>query len=165
MIHYRMTRYRLLAAILLFAASVSVAAGQAIELRGAFETPFVLDRAALQAMARTKASANDHGKPGVWEGVPLRDVLERAGAPLGEKLRGRATTMVVVLAAADGYRTVFALAEFDPAFGNLDALLADTRDGKPLDAKEGPYRLVLPTHQRQARSIRQITSIELRALP
>lgn len=155
----------LLAAVLLLVAGTGSAAAQTIELRGEFDTPFVLDREALRAMARTKASANDHGRQGLWEGVHLRDVLTRAGAPLGEKLRGAATTMVVVIGAADGYRSVFALAEFDPAFGNLDAVLADTRDGHALDAAEGPYRLVLPTHKRQARSVRQITWIALQTLP
>lgn len=159
-----MIRFRIL--LLLSSLGIaSVVPAQTIELRGEFETPFALDRDALHAMARTKTSANDHGRQGLWEGVHLREVLERAGAPLGERLRGGATTMVVVVGAADGYRSVFALAEFDAAFGNLEAVLADTRDGQPLDAKEGPFRLVLPTHKRQARSVRQITWIELRALP
>ena len=151
--------------IVLLATIAPVASAQTIELRGEFATPFLLDAEALRAMTRTKASANDHGNQGMWEGVHLRDVLTRAGAPMGEALRGRATTMVLVVGAADGYRSVFALAELDPDFGNLDAVLADTRDGKPLDAKEGPYRLVLPHHKREARSVRQITWIELRALP
>ncbi len=62
---------------------------------------------------------------------------------------------------ADGYRSAFALAEFDAAFGNLEAVLADTRDGKPLGPAEGPFRLVLPTDARQARAVRQITRVEL----
>jgi DMSO/TMAO reductase YedYZ molybdopterin-dependent catalytic subunit len=140
-------------------------AAQAIELRGEFATPFALDAQALRAMSRVKTSTNDHGRQGMWEGVHLREVLARAGAPLGADLRGRATATVVIVGAADGYRSVFALAEFDPAFGHLDAILADTRDGRPLDAKEGPYRLVLPTHKRQTRSVRQVTWIELRTLP
>lgn len=63
--------------------------------------------------------------------------------------------------AADGYRVVFVLAEFDPAFGNSGALRTDRRDGKPLDAKEGPYRLVVPREQRAGRWIRQLTRVDL----
>jgi hypothetical protein len=38
-------------------------------------------------------------------------------------------------------KVVFALAEFDPDFTNREILLADKRDGKPLGAKEGPWRI------------------------
>ena len=42
------------------------------------------------------------------------------------------------------YRVVFALAEVDPAFAVRDIILADKRDGKPLDAKEGPRATIGP---------------------
>ena len=47
----------------------------------------------------------------------------------------------LVVEAADGYRAVFALPELDPAFSDRVILLADRRDGKPLDGKEGPLRV------------------------
>jgi hypothetical protein len=52
--------------------------------------------------------------------------------------------------AADGYRVVIALPEIDPAFTNKQILLAFLRDGKPLDQKEGPYRIVIPDEKRMA---------------
>lgn len=137
------------------------AASARIELAGAFSAPFVLNAESMATLTRVKVAANDHGVAATWEGVRLQDVLLRAGAPLGDQLRGRATALVVRISAADGYRSAFALAEFDAAFGNLEAVLADSRDGKPLSPAEGPFRLVLPTHARQARSVRQITKIEL----
>lgn len=63
--------------------------------------------------------------------------------------------------AADGYRVVFALAEFDTEFGNAGAVLADRRDGKALDAKEGPFRLVIAREKRAGRWVRQMNQIEL----
>lgn len=55
------------------------------------------------------------------------------------------------------------LAEFDPAFGASGAILADSRDGKPLDAHEGPFRIVVPEEKRQGRWVRQVTGIALRS--
>jgi hypothetical protein len=56
---------------------------------------------------------------------------------------------------------VFALAEVDPAFAVRDIIIADKRDGKALDAKEGPLRIVAPGDKRAARWIRQVTALRL----
>jgi len=40
-------------------------------------------------------------------------------------------------------------------------ILADHRDGKPLDAHEGPLRIVVPGDKRGARWIRGVTSLEV----
>ena len=70
----------------------------------------------------------------------------------------------MLVEAADGYKVVFALAEIDPDFATREVLLADKRDGKPLDAKEGPYRIVAPGDKRPARWIRQITAFKIVAV-
>ncbi|MEI9964927.1 MAG: hypothetical protein WDM92_09635 [Caulobacteraceae bacterium] len=57
------------------------------------------------------------------------------------------------------------LAETDPAMRPDPVLVADRKDGKPLDAHEGPFRLVVPGDKRPARSARSIVKIEIRALP
>jgi DMSO/TMAO reductase YedYZ molybdopterin-dependent catalytic subunit len=97
----------------------------------------------------------------VYSGVPMRDLLTKIGAPLGERMRGPALRMAVVFHASDGYATVFALAEFDEAFSDRQLILADAQDGKPLPANAGPYRLVVPGDKRAARWARMITSIEV----
>lgn len=97
----------------------------------------------------------------VYSGVPMRDLLAKLNAPLGERMRGPALRMAVVFHAADGYVTVFALAEFDEAFSDRQLILADAQDGKPLPANAGPYRLVVPGDKRAARWARMITSIEV----
>ena len=45
---------------------------------------------------------------------------------------------------------MIALPEIDPAFTTKPILLALLRDGKPLDEKEGPYRIVIPAEKRMA---------------
>jgi hypothetical protein len=71
---------------------------------------------------------------------------------------------VLLVRAADGYRAVFALAEVDPAFATRKITLADKRDGKPLDSKEGPFRIVAPGDKRAARWVRQVIELRLIAV-
>jgi hypothetical protein len=73
-------------------------------------------------------------------------------------------TEVLVVEAADGYKTVFALAEVDPAFAVREIILADKRDGKALDTKEGPLRIVAPGDKRAARWVRQVTALRIIAV-
>jgi hypothetical protein len=42
-------------------------------------------------------------------------------------------------------------------------LVADTMNGKPLDARTGPFRLVVSDDKRPARSVRNLVSLELKA--
>lgn len=126
-----------------------------------FAQPQSFSKEALAAFPRQQVEAKDHGTAARWDGVAMLELLRRAGAPLDKALRGAALGKCVVVHAADGYRVVFALAEFDTEFGNNGALLADRRDDKPLDAKEGPFRLVLPREQRAGRWVRQVNEIEL----
>jgi hypothetical protein len=132
-----------------------------LRLADGFATPLQVDASVLASLPRRSVDASDHGTPARWEGVDVADLLRKAGAPLDKALRGDNLAKCVLFSAADGYRVVFALAEFDAAFGNSGALLADTRDGKPLAAGEGPYRLVVPREQRAGRWIRQLTRVDL----
>jgi hypothetical protein len=68
---------------------------------------------------------------------------------------------VIVLEAHDGYRVAVALLEVDPATTERLALVADRRDGQPLDEKEGPFRLVIPDDKRPVRWIRMIRTIRV----
>ncbi len=73
-------------------------------------------------------------------------------------------TEALLVEATDGYKVVFALAEVDPAFATREILLADKRDGKPLEAKEGPLRIVAPGDKRPARWVRQVTTFRIVAV-
>ena len=68
---------------------------------------------------------------------------------------------VLVVGAIDGYKVAFALAEIDPAFATREIVLADRRDGKPLDDKEGPLRVVAPGDKRPARWVRQVITLRI----
>jgi hypothetical protein len=39
--------------------------------------------------------------------------------------------------------------------------LAQVKDGKSLDDKEGPYRIVIPDEKRMARWVRQVTRLRI----
>ena len=108
---------------------------------------------------RVTVPANEHGSAGTYDGIYLRDLLSEAKVPAGNAIRGDMLAWTVTLEAGDGYRVVFALAEIDPAFRERVFLLADMRDGKPLDAKQGPLRLIVPDESRPARWIRQVVRI------
>jgi hypothetical protein len=68
---------------------------------------------------------------------------------------------VLVVGAIDAYKVAFALAEVDPAFATREIVLADRRDGKPLDDKEGPLRVVAPGDKRPARWVRQVITLRI----
>ncbi|MGO9516171.1 MAG: molybdopterin-dependent oxidoreductase [Candidatus Korobacteraceae bacterium] len=113
-------------------------------------------------LPQVKVSAKDHdGKNREYAGVGLRDILTQAGVATGNDVRGKELADYVVVEAADGYRVVFSLAELDPDFGNTQVLVAESVDGQPLAAKEGPLRLVVPGDKRQARWVRMVTRISV----
>jgi hypothetical protein len=117
-----------------------------------------LTRADLEALPHikvtTKASAT-------FEGVALGALLAKAGVGFGETLRGKRMASCLLVEAADGYRAVIALPELDPAFTDKQIVLAFLKDGRPLDDKEGPYRIVIPDEKRMARWVRQVTTLKI----
>jgi len=115
-------------------------------------------------LSRQSLSLTAHGETHVYEGPTLASVLERLDAPLGQRLRGEALKTFVVVRAADGYVVVFSLAEIDPAMSPTAVILANETDGAPLSAEEGPLRLIVEGDARPARSVRQVTAIELRTV-
>ncbi len=108
----------------------------------------------------TRAKLNVDGNA-EYEGVLLPDLLQSVGVVFGKELKGPRAASVVVLEAADGYRTVLALLEIDSATTDKRVLLADKRNGKTLDAKEGPFRLVIPDEKRPVRWIRMVRTIKI----
>jgi DMSO/TMAO reductase YedYZ molybdopterin-dependent catalytic subunit len=132
-----------------------------LKIGGAVSTPVTLTGGDLKNMPRkTLRVFNPHDKKNeVYEGVLLEDLLRKAGAPLGEKLRGPSMALYVLVEAGDGYRVVFALAELDSGFLDSQVIVADTMDGAPLGENQGPFKLVAPHEKRPARWIRMLKSI------
>jgi len=159
--------HRLGRAVLLLSLSSTAAIAQTspataqLKIGGAVATPLTLTVADLKTMPRTTLHVtNTHEKKTeTYEGVLLEELLRRAGASQGEKLRGPLMTSYVIAEAEDGYRVVFALAELDSAFLDSQVLVADTVDGAPTGPKQGPFRLVAPHEKRPARWVRMLKSI------
>jgi hypothetical protein len=112
-------------------------------------------------LARHDTTVSAHEVSGRYSGVALTDVLGLVGAPLADSLRGKALATYVLVEASDGYRVIFSIAELDSRFTDRVVLLADSKDGQPLDASEGPYRLIVPGEKRPARWARQVVRISL----
>jgi hypothetical protein len=94
-----------------------------------------------------------------YEGALLEELLPSDGVPQGELLRGSSMATYVIAEAEDGYRAVFSLVELDSGILESDVIVADTMNGAPLAAKEGPFRLVAPHEKRPARWVRMLQSI------
>jgi DMSO/TMAO reductase YedYZ molybdopterin-dependent catalytic subunit len=133
-----------------------------LSVGGDVRTPLSITPAELKAMARTTVEVKDEdGRAVKYEGVLVGELLKRAGATLGSDMRGNAMTTYVLASASDGYQVLFSLAELDPAFTSSTIIVADTVDGKPLFAYQGPFRIVSPRDTRAARSIRMLQRLDV----
>ncbi len=161
----------ILAASLFFLAPMQHATAQmaheaatTLHIAGAGLTPQSLTLPDFKALPHTTITAhNGHTNTDEsYSGVPLTSLLAKAGAPTGKDLHGKALSDYIVVTGSDGYKAVLALAETDPGFHPGDVLVADTLNGQPLDAKTGPFKLVVSEDKRPARSVHSLVSIELK---
>jgi len=131
-----------------------------------YHDPAGLSLAELKALPHTTVTVhNPHTNADeTYSGVRVADILAPLGVPLGKELHGEALTNYIVATGSDGYQAVFALAEVDPSFHPGEVLVARAMNGKPLDAHSGPLKLVVTEDKRPARSVRNLTTIELRLL-
>jgi DMSO/TMAO reductase YedYZ molybdopterin-dependent catalytic subunit len=143
--------------------SCSSAGDVLLRVGGDVVRPLTLSTAEFNTLPRQVVRVTDHhGHAFVFERVALSAILRLAGVPLGKELRGTTLLTYVIVAAADGYRVVFALPELDPAFTDRVILLADRQDDQPLAAADGPLRLVVPGEKRPARWVRQVIELTIR---
>ncbi len=156
-------RHRLLLPALLFAllAQGGLASCQQLTIQTENGKPTVLTRADIEALPHVKVSTSASGASATFEGVALEAVLEKAGVEFGSSLKGNRLASCLLAGAADNYRVVIALPELDPAFTDKQVVLAFLKDGKALDEKEGPYRIVIPDEKRMARWVRQVTTLKV----
>jgi len=130
---------------------------------GDVPSPRTVTASDLAALPRRTARVQEHQQaPADYQGVRLEDLLAQAGMELGPALRGPALAQYILISAADGYRVVLAVAEADSDFTDREIILADRKDGAPLDSYEGPCRLLVIGEKRPARWVRQVTRIEVR---
>ena len=144
------------------AAQAAAPASSTLKVTGEVRTPLSLSPDELKAMPRKRVEVKDEdGRAVAYEGVLVGEILKRAGAKVGSDMRGNAVATYVVASASDGYQVVFSLAEVDPVFTGSEVIVADTIDGKPLFAYQGPFRIVAPRDTRPARSIRMLERLEV----
>lgn len=123
-----------------------------------------MDAGTRASLPRSGVSAIAHGKELACEGVSLPDLLRNAHAlPAG--LDGPALASYVLVAARNGHRVVYSLAELDPALGGNLVLLADRCNGQALADEDGPLRLIAPGESNPARWVRQVHSITVVRAP
>jgi hypothetical protein len=121
----------------------------------------VLERSDIESLPHVKVTTHGSDTSATFEGVALSTILEKAGIELGHSIRGKRLASCLLVEAADGYRAVIALPEIDPDFTDKQVVLAFFEDGKPLDRKAGPYRIVIPDEKRMARWVRQVTKLKI----
>ena len=133
-----------------------------LTVTGEVSKPLKLTANDLMKLPRQSVKAKDHGgTEAEFEGVPLVEILREAGVKFGQDLKGPALATYLVVEASDGYRAVFALPELDPTFNDRIILLADRRDGQPLDAKHGPLRVVVPGEKKASRWVRTVVTLRV----
>lgn len=145
----------------------SQAATAYLEVTGDVPHPRTFQEQEWKQLKHVSISAtNTHDKKtSTYEGVPLLDLLQQAGVPAGENLRGKALATTIIITANDGYQVAFSIAELDASIGNHQVIVADREDGKPLPPNVGPLRLVSPDDKRPARWVRMVKSIRVVANP
>ena len=152
----------LLAALLLASIAGHAQSKASFRVEGEVLKPLTLTQDDLLKWKPAEAKGKDHdGKEHVFKGVRLVDVLDSAGVTLGGKLRGKNLAKYILVKAADGYEVIFSLPEIDPEFTSQTVLLAYEVDGHPLAKGEGPFRMVVPSDKKQARWIRELTTIKV----
>ena len=154
-------RFLILAVLFAFSMPAAQAWAQQLTIQNDDGKQTVLSRADLEALPHVKVQATAHDVSATFEGVAVKTVLEKAGVAFGEGMRGKRLASCLLVEAADGYRVVIALPEMDPGFTDKQVVLAFLKDGKAMDSKEGPYRIVIPDEKRPARWIRQVTGLKI----
>src|ERR1700721_2014789 len=107
------------------------ASSQQLTIQNEAGNKTVLSRADSEALPREKVTTAAAGSTATFEGIMLRDVLEKAGVSLGESVRGKRIASYLLVEAADGYRVVFALPEINPGFTTKKFVLPLKREDRP----------------------------------
>jgi DMSO/TMAO reductase YedYZ molybdopterin-dependent catalytic subunit len=151
----------LLASVLVMCVTCCAASAQSfIQVTGEVTKTLKLYEADMAKMNRVSVTLTDKdGKDHSYTGVPVLDLLNKAGVTTGKELRGKNLTKYVLVKCSDGYQVLFALAEMDTALSKKKIILATQADGKPLPAGKGPFRLVVPGEGRPARSCFQVVEL------
>lgn len=157
---------RLFVLLLLFVYKAHAQQEPTLSITGEVQTPLTLRLSDLKAMEQVTYTANDReGTENRFKGVPLVELLRKAGVTTGRELRGENLVKYVLVSAADGYEVLYALPEIDPDFTDQVIFLALEKNDAALPASEGPFRMIVPNDKRPARWVREVRHITVRFAP
>lgn len=91
-----------------------------------------------------------------YGGVRMSDLLAQAGAPIDD-----ASIDIAVRSYVTANDEVFSLAELMPGLHEGEILVADSVDGHPLAAADGPFMLVVSADKRRVRWVKRLQWIKL----
>lgn len=132
-----------------------------LTVTGAVKQPGTFDLTALKALPVVTRTVGAN----TYTGVSLWDFLNTTvGLATNPAVKNDVLAMYVVATGSDGYKTLVALGEVEPAFGNQPDLIAYAVDGAPLGAN-GFARLVIPNDGKAGRYVSKLTSLEVFAAP
>ena len=135
-----------------------------IKVEGEVTQSLKLYQSDLEKMKRVTVKYKGHDSIAhSYTGVPVLEILNRAGVTLGKQLHGKDLAKFLLVSAADGYQVVFSLAELDTSFNEKEIILADKMDNKPIPANPGAFQLIVPGEKRPARSCREVVSFIIRS--
>ena len=135
-----------------------------IKVTGEVTQPLTLSAADLVNMHRVTVVGKDkNGTSHNYTGVPVADILNKAGVTTGAQLRGKSLTKYLLVTCADGYQVIFSLAELDSDFTDRVVILADQLEGQPLPAGMGPFRIIVPGEKKPARNSFRVVSFTIRS--
>jgi DMSO/TMAO reductase YedYZ molybdopterin-dependent catalytic subunit len=140
------------------AAAQSPAQGPVLSLEGKVKQPqhWTLDD--LKKMQAEHADVSYQTERGPvtasYTGVLLWSLMDQAGG-IDDTTRNAVVRHMIRITATDKYVVVLSTGEISPDFGNVRALVAYERDGKPLDN----FRVVMPGDKHGARDIHDVVTI------
>ena len=152
-------------AIALSAAAVFAAVAQAppvLKVPGRADQP-VTPQSLLGSDQRDVRIEDSQGNVTVYHGVPLLEVLEKAGLDVRSMAGEKQSAATVVLARArDGYAVAFSVGELRASRANPRVFLVAEGAMDPLPENEGPVRLIV--YGDPVRSAYGLATIEIRVL-
>jgi DMSO/TMAO reductase YedYZ molybdopterin-dependent catalytic subunit len=141
---------------------------QKLEIRGRVERPTSFSVRELRAMPVARAegfslicgSGKVKDVPRELEGVLVSYVLNLVGVSLPD--HEAPNRSLVVATGSDGYRSIFSWHEIFNAKAPARVMIAYSKDGAPLDEREGELCLVSPDDERPGpRRVRYLATIEV----
>ena len=132
-----------------------------LKVSGDIPQPLELSLSDLSKMPRKDAILKDkEGVSHTFNGVPITEILVKAGVPSGKAFHGSESfSKYVLVKCTDGYQVLYSLAELDPSIQEKNVIVADLMDGKPLLKEKGPLRVIAEGEKKPARSSFQTEEI------